>query len=133
MTVHRIAIAVAAFVSLLVLPACSTMKVVGRVVSGEISHVGVVDGSDSRLKTKGLDGIEVTISQAAGGGSSAMLGRAVSTGGGHFSIAVDPNAWPTDRVQVRATGDNYATARGLVFLPREGQQLLILMERTAGD
>jgi predicted small secreted protein len=133
MTTHRIAVAAALFVSLFVLSACSTMKVVGRVVTGEISHVGVVDGSDSRLKTNGLDGIEVTISQASGGGSNSMIGRAVTTGGGHFSIKVDASAWPTDRVQVRATGDFYATARGLVFLPRDGQQLLILMERTAGD
>ncbi len=133
MTIRRIAVAAALLVSLLVLPACSTMKVTGRVVAGEISHVGVVDGSDSRLKTAGLDGIEVSIARTGGSGSSSVIARAVTTGGGHFSMKVDPNAWPTDRVRVRATGDDYATARGLVFLPRKGQQLLILMERTAGD
>ncbi len=133
MTMPRIAVAAAALVSLLAVPACSSTKVAGRIVSGEISHVGVVDGSDSRLKTTGLDGIEVTIARTGGSGSSSVIARAVTTGGGNFSMKVDSNAWPTDRVRVRATGDDYATARGLVFLPREGQKLLILMERTAGD
>ncbi len=113
--------------------ACSSMKVAGRVVPGAISHVGVVDQSDERLGLAGLGGIEVEIAASSGGGSNEHYGRAMTKADGSFSIKLDSSAWPTDRVQVRAKGAQYASARGLVFLPRDGQKLLILMERTASD
>lgn len=129
--VGRIAIGLVLTASFTVLGACSTSKVVGRVVPGAISHVGVVDGSDERLSRGGLGGIEVSI--LAPGGEDGVLGRAVSTADGSFAVRIDSANWPTDRVQVRATGDDYATARGTVYLPAGEKRLLILMERTAGD
>lgn len=119
--------------SVFLLAGCASTKVVGRVLPGAISHVGVVDATDERMGTAGLAGIEVTISPVAGDGSTTILGRGVSTGDGSFSIKIDEDKWPTDRVQVRATGASYATARGSVYLPKGNKRLLILMERTAGD
>lgn len=119
--------------SVLLVSGCAAAKVVGRVLPGTISHVGVVDATDDRMGTSGLAGIEVTLSPVSGDGTTSYLGRAVSQADGSFSIKIDSTEWPVDRVMVRATGDDYATARGSVYLPKGDKRLLILMERTAGD
>ncbi|KAA0214328.1 MAG: hypothetical protein DYG94_07575 [Leptolyngbya sp. PLA3] len=114
------------------LTGCGGMTVAGKVLPGEISYVGIVDHSDTRLKELGVGQVSLHIEPPVGSGSGAIA-TATSKPDGSFKITIPTETWSTDRVQVRAMIDGYATARGLVYLPREGQSLLILMERTSHD
>lgn len=121
-----------ALVSLLA--GCGGMKVVGKVIPGAISYVGIVNQTDTRLAQPGVGGVAIRIDATpASGGTSATIASTTSAADGSFKLSIADDSWPTDRVQIRAMIDGYAAARGSVFLPRDGQSLLILMERTAAD
>ncbi|RMH13472.1 MAG: hypothetical protein D6695_03815 [Planctomycetota bacterium] len=116
----------------MLLTGCAGTRVVGKVLPGTISYVGVVDHSDERLGEPGIPGVSVRI-EAPNGSSSSPIATATSGPDGRFSMSIPKDAWPTDRVVVRAIVDGYASARGSVYLPRTSQSFLILMERTAAD
>lgn len=124
-----------AFFSLLacLLTGCGSGQVVGKVLPGAISYVGVVDQSDERLAQMGLKGVTIRVEAAPTAGSATPIATATSKPDGSFKLSIPTSSWPTDRVQIRATADGYATARGSVYLPHAGQSLLILLERTAAE
>ncbi|GAB4385372.1 MAG: hypothetical protein Kow0022_11000 [Phycisphaerales bacterium] len=110
------------------------MKVQGKVIPGAISYVGVVDQTDPRLAQLGIGGVAIRIDATpVAGGNSTTIVSTTSAADGSFKASIADDVWPSDRVQIRAMLDGYAAARGSVYLPREGQTLLILMERTAAD
>ncbi|MBX3323275.1 MAG: hypothetical protein KF757_09825 [Phycisphaeraceae bacterium] len=112
---------------------CSTMKVTGRVIPGTISYVGVVSDTDERLSNAGIGPAKIMIEHSEASGQSRAIATGTSGPDGQFSIKMSKDVWPTDRVVVRSISEQYRTARGVVYLPRDGQKLLILMERTASD
>lgn len=114
------------------LAGCGGMSVTGKVLPGAISYVGIVDHSDTRLRELGVGQVSLHIETPAGAGSG-TIATATTKPDGSFKISIPTERWSTDRVQIRALAEGYATARGLVYLPRDGQSLLILMERTAQD
>ncbi|MCL4220393.1 MAG: hypothetical protein KJZ65_03385 [Phycisphaerales bacterium] len=114
------------------LTGCGGMTVAGKVLPGTISYVGIVDHSDTRLKELGIGQVSLHIEPPVGSGSG-TIATATTKPDGSFKVNIPTEAWSTDRVQIRALAEGYATARGTVYLPREGQSLLILMERTAKD
>ncbi len=114
------------------LTGCGGMTVAGKVLPGAISYVGIVDHSDTRLQELGVGKVSLHIEPPVGSGSG-TIATATTKPDGSFKISIPTEAWSTDRVQIRALAEGYATARGTVYLPREGQSLLILMERTAQD
>jgi hypothetical protein len=103
------------------------------VIAGQISYVGVVSGDDERLGQAGISRATVTLEPAPGSASSDVIATSKSGENGEFSLKIGKGAWPTDRVVVRVMSSGHATARGVVYLPRDGQRLLVLLERTEAD
>ncbi len=133
MKVRQVVESVAAGLLLMGAGGCSTMKVTGRVIPGTISYVGVVSDTDERLSNAGIGPAKIMIEHSEASGQSRAIATGTSGPDGQFSIKMPKDAWPTDRAVVRSIAEQYRTARGVVYLPRDGQKLLILMERTASD
>lgn len=112
---------------------CGASKLTGRVIEGRISFVGVVDGSDARLGQPGIGQATIMVEHPDGAAGDARIATGTTGADGSISLSIPGKKWPTDRVLIRATAADHAPARGVLYLPRDGQKLLILLERTAAD
>lgn len=109
---------------------CSNTPVLqGRVISGNISFIAVVDGNDSRLSGEGagIDGAEIT---ARGGSARTLIGDATSRRDGSFSLKLREGVSYTRPIEVVAEADGFRQASGEMIIPPAGRKLLIILPPT---
>lgn len=122
MSLIRSRIAVAGFAALgALLSGCGGMSVKGVVVDGPRSTAITVGAGDERLTEPGVAGVSVRIE---GGG---FYEEVVSDEDGAFKISVPKTE--TDRVLVVVSGEGVDGGEGRVYLPRDGQKLLVIADR----
>lgn len=113
--------------SSLALGACGTRSVRGVVLEAPISRSVIVDARDERLTQQGVPGVEVKLLPRGkeNSGGVAVIAKGVSDETGAFDIRIPANVRLRGPVVVLADGDNVFRSTTQVYLPNEGQQLVV--------
>jgi hypothetical protein len=111
----------------------AAVRVPGKVVAGDVSLVGVVEESDSRLDDSGtetgLAGVTVEILGTSGDARGVSVGKAVSDKNGNFTIRLmDPNAIKSP-AEFRASSPGYLPATSSMLIPPPQRRVLVVLKR----
>jgi len=109
---------------------CDTLagsNISGRVLPGAASIVTPVDENDSRLKTAGIEGVEIEIKSIGRAGDSHLVGTATTDKDGQFKVDISDRALLKNRMILTARRGGVPAVREPVVLPGEGRQVLVLM------
>jgi hypothetical protein len=123
----RIGAVLLAAVALAASIGCSSARIRGKVVEGEVSFVAIVAPDDPRLGGGGVPGVEVALA-AAGIGAGA---RAVSGPTGDFDISLPWRPGAVGTIAVEAEKEGFVTTEG-TFSAVEGNHLLVILRPKAG-
>ena len=99
----------------------------GRVLPGAAPIVRPVDDNDSRLKTAGIEGVEVEITSIGRAGDSHLIGTATTDKDGQFLVEIDDRTLLKNQMILTARRGGVPVVREPVLLPGEGRQVLVLM------
>lgn len=111
----------------------AAVRVPGKVVAGDVSLVGVVEESDSRLDDTGaetgLAGVTVEIFGTSGDARGVSVGKAVSDKNGNFKIRLtDPDAIKSP-AEFRASSPGYLPATSSMLIPPPQRRVLVVLKR----
>lgn len=114
---------------LALLTGCESGGIKGRVVEGPISVATVVENKDERLSRPGIPGVTLELRATSSTGTHPI---ATGTSGpdGSFSLSSTAGEAIADQLRLSARRDGYVATQGLVFIPGDGRQLLVVMKRT---
>lgn len=115
---------------LLILGGCSWQTPIeGKVIEGNLSFVFVVDQNDERLKSVGLEGVDVQAQADVGKVSGSVLATAKSSRNGSFSLSFADQAPLLKPIQFGATHAGYNPARESMNIPPSDKRLLIVLKK----
>lgn len=115
---------------LLVMSACSSYKLQGRVVRGTGSYIQVVDADDPRLEGAGIAGAQVTVTLDPQRLKRKVIGSTTTDGNGNFSIAIDePGAGFLEYdIGIKASGQGLIHALSFMELPSSRRRVLVTLQ-----
>jgi len=127
---RRFAPAFMAALAPLLLGACSSYTLRGKVIEGDVSYVAVVDREDARLEGDGVAGAVVTLQSDPDKLSREMVGEAVTDGEGNFSIPIRKvgAGFLIYDVGLEARAKGYTGASHVFRLPPGGRRVLVMLE-----
>ena len=96
----------------------------GRAIEGQASIAVLVGPEDPRLEIAGVEGVSVELRSKAG-----LIGKATSDPDGQFKMTYNPDALPSDPVEIIAKRDGYAPARTTIYPPKPGQAAFVQLKR----
>jgi hypothetical protein len=115
---------------ILVVGGCAVRTTVkGKVIEGNLSFVFVVDQNDERLKTVGVQGVEVESRADVGKVAGNVLASAKSDDRGNFVMTFKDQAPLMKPVQFSGTMSGFNPARESMMIPPEDKRLLIVLKK----
>ncbi|MCA9294123.1 MAG: hypothetical protein KDA20_09945 [Phycisphaerales bacterium] len=118
--------------AVLAMGGCSGYHLQGRVVSGDVSYIAVVDPDDPRLQDgAGLPGVSLHLQSDPGRLNRKTAGRAVSGAAGEVNVPVDLTGAGLLEYDVGlfARRSGYDPATGFFSLPSSRKRVLIVMAK----
>lgn len=112
------------------LAGCTTPRLEGIVVPGQMSVVAVVDNDDSRLEQVGIPGAHVLVTLT---GNGQTLVDTTTDGQGRFSVSTSGSQLARGSVRVVVTADGYARVDKTTHLRSYTRSLYITMLRGPGS
>ena len=108
---------------------CGGYAMRGRVVSGDVSYVAVVDPGDPRLDGKGLAGVSLHVQSDPGRLNRKTVGRGVSGADGEINVPIDliGAGMLEYEAGVFARRKGREPANGFFELPSSKKRILIVM------
>ena len=106
-------------------------KVVGKVIGGNISFVGVVDSSDARLKGDGIVGAHLVV-RTRPDRDAAQVGQATSGPKGEFTIPVSDSAALLQPAEFTAEKEGYLRASTVMNVPPVDKRVLVILRSAPG-
>lgn len=116
--------------SLWMLGGCNSLAgstIAGRVVAGTVPVVQPVDDNDTRLKSAGIEGVEVEIRSIGRAGDSHLVGNATTDKDGQFTVTVEDRSLLKNQMILTAKRGGVPAVREPVMLPGQGRQVLVLI------
>lgn len=118
----------------LALAGCGATRYQAKVITGETGRAMVVSDHDTRLEPMGLGGIEVQVIRKSGMGARAgheILASAISEEDGSVTLSIPNDRRPKGLVIIQTGGDQIYPSTNSVYLPRDGERLLVLVKQRA--
>ena len=131
---QRACVALCAAALFLVTTGCSSYKLKGRVVEGQVSYIAIVDASDQRLNGHGIPGVMLELMTDPDRINRKRVGQAVSDGDGYFELPVDEigAGFLEYDVGLTARREGLAGTQLSFRLPPERRRVLVVLRRGGG-
>jgi hypothetical protein len=124
---HTLRVALFVSMGLLAMGCSQTHVVKGKVITGNLSFVAVVDQGDARLKSEGLTEALVAMRADVGTVGGFQFGEAKTDQRGDFTVKFKEQNVFLKPVEFSATKDGYQPARGVMNIPPAERRLLIIV------
>jgi hypothetical protein len=123
-----LAAALLATFGLLSLTGCSSSKVQGKVIQGDVSFIAVVESDDARLDGPGLSGATIRVRSDPGKLRGETLAQGVSAPDGQFTLSIGEMAALAGPVGLSVKKPGYQSATGALSVPGRDRRLLVIMK-----
>jgi hypothetical protein len=117
----------ALLVAVLASGCAQTHSVKGKVISGNLSFIAVVDQGDERLKGEGLPEAQIAVRADVGSVAGYLFGEAKSGETGDFILKFKEQNAFLKPVEFSAEKDGFQPAKGLMHIPPARRRLLIIL------
>jgi hypothetical protein len=107
---------------------CTSARIQGKVVVGDVSFMAIVESDDSRLEAEGIEGVTLYMT---GGDEQEVSATGYSGPTGEFDVGLPWRPGALGPVDVLAEKDGYLRAKGTAA-GIAGKRLLVILKRRPG-